>query len=202
MRSLVAVVADMGGTVILGSEHENLCRRATPEEIGAGAHDWIVESQGLPNLLHEVVHALFLGELADDHGFDYGSIPLNLRDAGHRAILWEELACCALSTLYAAPFAEDPRVFARDWFAEQFEIQGVFHGLEHDLTGFRARIDAQLTDPEGTAEARATFARGRGLLEAALLAHGAPPAVARPVQSIDIEGLWADYRLGWKSSNG
>jgi hypothetical protein len=75
----------------------------------------------------------------------------------------------------------DPPRFAREWFAEQFEIQGVFHGLEGDLERFRARIDAQIRAHRP--ELVEVVARGRELLEAAL--PEVPPC--------DVLAIWADY---------
>jgi hypothetical protein len=43
---------------------------------------FIVAAAGLPNLLHELVHVLQAGRLADDHGLDYGQIPYDLARAG------------------------------------------------------------------------------------------------------------------------
>jgi len=161
-----------------------------------GGCAWVVESQGLPNLIHEVVHALFLGHLADDHGFDYGQIPLDLARADHRRYLWEELACCVLSTVICAPLEDDPESFACDWFAEQFEIQGVFHGLEHDLAGFRARVDAHLQIAEHRAELLETVARGRDRLGQALAEVG----LAAELPPCDPLAIWARYRASWAPS--
>lgn len=157
-----------------------------------GAH-WIVESEGLPNLIHEIVHAQFLGRLEDDHGFDYGSIPLDLARAEHRRTLWEELACCTVSTAYCAPLTRDPRAFARFWFADQLEIQGVFHGLEHDLPAFRARVGGALGRSEWLAERERVFAGAFDRLAESLLAVGASARVAHPAQRTAIEALWRDY---------
>ena len=80
---------------LVGEQQENLCRRANTQEIAQfGGLQWVVEAQGLPNLIHEFLHAIFLGRLADDHGFDYREIPLDIELPQHRALLWEELACC------------------------------------------------------------------------------------------------------------
>jgi hypothetical protein len=185
----------MGATVLLGPHRENLCRRASPEErIDLEDLDWIVEAQGLPNLIHELVHALFFGGLADDYGFDYGKIPLDLALHDHRRHLWEELACCVLSTVICAPFQDDPESFARDWFAEQFEIQGVFHGLEHDLGAFRARVDAHVQTAEPRAELLETVARARMLVERAFAGVG---AVAQ-IPPCDVLEIWARYRASWR----
>jgi hypothetical protein len=185
---LVAEIEKMGGATLLGEERENLCRRANAQEsLQYGGLAWIIEAQGLPNLIHEFVHALFLRGLADDHGFDYGEIPLDVDRPEHRALLWEELACCALSTSTCAPLSGDPQGFARAWFTEQFEIQGVFHGLEGDLDQFRARVDGQIR-AHGP-ELVETVERGRALLEAALRPHAGdthlPPC--------DVLAIWADY---------
>jgi hypothetical protein len=182
VRWIAAAIAEMGGALLLGEQHENLCRRAHPHEISQfGGREWVVEAQGLPNLIHEFVHALFLRRLADDHGFDYGEIPLDVDRPEHRALLWEELACCALSTSTCAPLWDDPPRFARAWFAEQFEIQGVFHGLEDDLERFRARVDARVR-AHGP-ELVEMVARGRGLLA----------EVLQEVPPCDVLAIWADY---------
>jgi hypothetical protein len=184
------VVTEMGGFTLLGPDRGNLCRRASAAEVleFLGC-EWIIEAQGLPNLIHEVVHALFLGHLADDHGFDYGAIPLDIERPEHRMMLWEELACCGLSTSICAPVMDDPQQFARDWFTEQFEIQGVFHGLEHDHGAFCARIDAQLSIPERVDEAVATVERGHRRLSDRVRRAGGP---ALPTS--DVIALWHEYR--------
>lgn len=184
------VIAQMGGATLLGHEQGNLCRRAsTAEALESPRAAWIIEAQGLPNLIHEVVHALFLGHLADDHGFDYGAIPLDIERPEHRLLMWEELACCGLSTSICAPLEADPHRFSQEWFAEQFEIQGVFHGLEHDLPGFCARIDAQLSMPDRVNELRATVERGHRRLCACVRQVGGPP-----LPTADVLALWRDYR--------
>jgi hypothetical protein len=184
----------MGATVLLGPERENLCRRATAAELPElGGRTWVVEAQGLPNLIHEAIHALFLGGLADDYGFDYGQIPLDLALLEHRRHLWEELACCVLSTVVCAPLEDDPELFARDWFAEQFEIQGVFHGLEHDLAAFRARVDAHLQIAEHRAELLETVRIASSRLEEALAAVGCAAELPR----CDVLEIWARYRSSW-----
>lgn len=188
VRWIAGSIAKMGGVTLIGQAQENLCRRANPQEMPQlGGAAWVVEAQGLPNLIHEFIHALFLGRLDDDHGFDYGKIPLDLEQPEHRAALWEELACCALSTSTCAPGHEDPQAFARDWFAEQFEIQGVFHGLEHDLERFRARVDEQIRLREP--ELLETVERGHRLLSEALAGEGG----RAPLPPCDVLGLWRDY---------
>ncbi|PRP91555.1 hypothetical protein ENSA5_54310 [Enhygromyxa salina] len=185
----------MGAVTLVGPDRENLCRRATPHETEAsGGLAWVIEAQGLPNLIHELVHALFLGRLDDDHGFDYGLIPLDIEHSDQRAHLWEELACCGLSTTTCAPFHGGAAAdWGRSWFAEQFEIQGVFHGFDRDLAGFRVYIDDQLARAERVAELDATVARARGLLSAALAAVGGPSTLP----PCDVSALWRDYRRSW-----
>jgi hypothetical protein len=188
VRWIAAEIEKMGGSTLLGEEQENLCRRANDREtLQYGGLEWIVEAQGLPNLIHEFVHALFLRRLADDHAFDYGEIPLNVDRPDHRALLWEELACCALSTSTCAPLWADPQSFARAWFTEQFEIQGVFHGLEADLEQFRARVDGQIR-AHGS-ELVDTVERGWKLLEAALRPH----AGETRIPACDVLAIWEDY---------
>ena len=53
----------------------------------------LVQAEGLPNLLHELAHAVQAGCLADDYGIDYTAIPFDLDTAAGRAVLWDELAC-------------------------------------------------------------------------------------------------------------
>lgn len=196
-RLVTRIIEKMGATVLVDPARDNLCRRASPAEmVELGGRVWIVEAQGLPNLIHELVHALFLGALADDHGFDYGQIPLDLSLRDHRRHLWEELACCVLSTVICAPLEDDPESFARDWFAEQFEIQGVFHGLEHDLAGFRVRVDAHLQIAEHRAELLQTVDTARSRLESALAEVG----VAAELPPSDPMAVWQDYRRGWARS--
>lgn len=188
VRWIAAAIEKMGGATLIGDQQENLCRRANPQEtLQFHGIVWVVEAQGLPNLIHEFVHALFLRGLADDHGFDYGEIPLDVDRPGHRALLWEELACCALSTSTCAPLWADPHGFARAWFTEQFEIQGVFHGLEGDLERFRARVDGQIR-AYGT-ELVETVERGRELLETALRPHSGPLRIP----PCDALAIWRDY---------
>src|SRR5437868_12048439 len=79
VRWIADAIEKMGGVSLIGEHHENLCRRANDQEIRQyGGLKWVVEAQGLPNLIHEFVHACFLGRLDDDHGFDYGEIPLDV----------------------------------------------------------------------------------------------------------------------------
>lgn len=110
--------------------------------------------EGLPNLLHELVHVLLARCLDDDHGIDYGAIPFDLRSVAGRRVLWEELSCCVVSCAYllersAASAGESSHEIAPchgwervdAWFVEQVEIQPVFYGMQDDLPGFWREVD-------------------------------------------------------------
>jgi hypothetical protein len=182
----------MGGCVRIDPNGENLCRRAREGELESA---WVIEAQGLPNLVHELVHAIFLGRLEDDHGFDYGTIPLDLAHADDRRQLWEELACCVISAAYAERF-EDPG-FRLAWFIEQFEIQGVFHGLEGDLPGFRERVDGAVGRADWRAELEAVLDFGFRETRDRLLAVGAPADLACLNDVLEFERVWEEYRRLW-----
>ena len=122
-----AAFARLGATVQIDPDGENLIR-STHEGT------YVVEVQGLPNLVHELVHALVHGGLDDDHGFPYGEIPLNLARADHRALMWEELACCWLSSAFVHVGS------AASWFAQQVEILPIFYG-DPDLRTLLERIE-------------------------------------------------------------
>lgn len=174
-----------GAVVAVGDGDENSVR-----SVAGGGYEVVV--QGLPNLLHEVLHALQAGVVADDHGIDYGLIPFDVRVDGERRILWEEIACAVVSCSFLADEAGvDP------WFAEQVEIQGVFYGFaEDDLAGLRAFIEA--TDAAHPGEVEGVVAAAHMLLEARLRAVGAPEALAKAPRRCTFEELWRRYRRGWE----
>jgi hypothetical protein len=145
---------------------------------------------GLPNLLHELAHAAQRGRLDDDHGFDYGKIPLRLERPEHRADLWEELAAAVVSCAYAggSPAAVDA------WFAEQIEIQGVFYGVGEDLDALWALLDGALrSHPE---EAEEALERAYDACQDWLREAGASAVVSRPVQRLSALELWERYSRG------
>src|SRR5688572_21427241 len=129
---VAAVFAAMGGEVVIAAGDDNLVRARRAGDPGELA--WVVVASGLPNLLHELVHAVLAGRLADDHGFDYGQIPYDLERPEHRRSLWEELAACVLSCAWGEAAEEDA------WFAEQIGIQGVFYGMD-DPAEFHAAVE-------------------------------------------------------------
>ncbi len=159
---------------------------------GAGAPDVpvsvVIEVEGLPNLVHEVGHLLARRVLDHDHGIDYHAIPYDLGSEPGRAVLWEEMACCALSCGYG-PDPGTPRdpAWVDAWFAEQVEIQPVFYGLEADVRGFWNRVAALYEIHAEAAESAvdSAFARTAGLLAWC----GAPPAVVRPDERLSFGTL-------------
>lgn len=122
-RALVSGLAAMGADVRVDPTAENLIRSLPGN---GGPFRARIEVQGLPNLLHEVVHVVLAGRLDDDHGIDYGQIPFDLARPDGRAVLWDELACCVVSCAYL----DRQRWQVEAWFAEQIEIQPVFYGME------------------------------------------------------------------------
>jgi hypothetical protein len=184
LRHLARALAELGGEVVIKDGDDNLVRARRPGD--PGHRPWVVVASGLPNLLHEVVHALLFGRLADDHGFDYNKIPLDLADAGDRRLLWEELACCVVSCAYGEPAAADA------WFKEQVEIQGVFHGVPDDVGALAQRVEGAVAEhPE---ELAATVAEAYAAVERALLAAGAQMREILPMKRWSFGELWARYR--------
>ncbi|HRI07344.1 MAG TPA: hypothetical protein PKW35_05980 [Nannocystaceae bacterium] len=179
------IFEDQGAAVKVGDGDENAVR-----SLPAGGHEVVV--QGLPNLLHEVLHALQAGVIADDHAIDYGLIPFDVRVDAQRRILWEEIACAVVSCSFLADEAAvDP------WFADQVEIQGVFYGFaDDDLAGLRAFVEA--TEAAHPGEVEAVIEHAQELLEARLRAVGAPEGIARARRRCTFAGLWRRYRRAWE----
>ena len=178
------VLVDMGGEVVIHTHDDNLVRARRPGDPGDAP--FIVAAAGLPNLLHELVHVLHAGRLADDHGLDYGQIPYDLEQAAQRQILWEELSCCVVSCAYLE------REHEAAWFAEQVGIQGVFYGYDDDPDGFLAAVDRAVADHDD--ELQRVLTRAYAATEAALRAAGAPPGLARPRDHLEFHALWARFR--------
>ncbi len=179
-----SVLTAMGAEVVIHSLDDNLVRSRQPGDPGEAP--FIVAAAGLPNLLHELVHVLQAGRLADDHGLDYGQIPYDLGRAEHRRILWDELACCVISCAYLEAEQEAA------WFAEQVGIQGVFYGYDDDPADFLAAVD-RAVDAHG-AELELVLKDAYAAVEAALRATGCGPALARPRRRLDFAPLWARLR--------
>ncbi len=173
-----------GATVLVRAGDANFIRRRNAEE--GGGFEVVVE--GLPNLLHELAHAALHGGLADDHGFDYGLIPLRVERASDRRLLWEEFAAAVLSCAYLG--APPPKTDA--WFAEQVEIQGVFYGLDGDLEGLYVLFDAALR--QYGREAEAVLNEAYGAVATWLCEAGAPIEICTPRQPYQAAELWTRYR--------
>ncbi|WAS98404.1 hypothetical protein [Nannocystis punicea] len=176
--------AVMGAEVVIAAGDDNLIRTRRADD--PGDRPFVVVAAGLPNLVHEFAHAIQAGYLADDHGFDYGLIPLDLRVAEQRALLWGELACSVLSCAYA-PAGGDVDA----WFKEQVEIQGVFYGVSEGAE-FAALVDATRAAHPG--ELPATVEAAYRAVAQALRAVGAADAEAEPPEHLSFEALWARYR--------
>src|SRR5262245_34951975 len=88
----------MGADVRIDVHGGNRVRPSEPSDGTTAA--FVVEAQGLKNLLHELVHVVQLGRLAQDHATDYRAIPFDVRVAEQRVLLWQELACCVVSSAY------------------------------------------------------------------------------------------------------
>lgn len=187
-RPLLAYVAGafaaMGGEVLITSGDDNLIRARQAGDPGQAP--WLIVASGLPNLLHELVHAVQVGFLADDHGLDYGQIPYRLARPEHRRILWDELAACVLSCAWGEAADEDA------WFAEQIGIQGVFYGYEEDAPGFHAAIDRVIVD--FIRELNDVHAKAYAEVERRLSAAGAPPELASPRARLKFVELWGRFR--------
>ncbi|MFO0980932.1 MAG: hypothetical protein U1E76_04135 [Planctomycetota bacterium] len=83
-QPLLAVVAGvleaMGAQVRIDADGDNLVRASEP---GDGTTlGFVIEAQGLPNLLHELVHVVQLGRLERDHGTPYRAILFDVENSG------------------------------------------------------------------------------------------------------------------------
>lgn len=196
-------LARMGARVEVDTEGENLVRSLSPADgttsadDGASAPCALVQAQGLPNLLHELVHAVQADRLDDDHGIDYGAIPFDLDTVPGRAVLWDELSCCVISCAYlwrqgraARRHEPESSVAAEvdDWFVEQVEIQPVFYGLEDDPPAFHVRVADLLREHE--TEADAVLSRAYALTERALVDAGSSTELSVPGRRLTFATLW------------
>ena len=162
---------------------ENLVRHRQPEE----AHSplpYVVEVEGLPNLLHEMVHVLLVGELRKDHGTDLSQLPFALDSSGGRLLLWQEFACCSVS----AGWHPGSTAEAHDWFREQIEIQPWFFGHEEQPARFFRRVDELLKADLSWME---TERSAHDLLAQALEDQG---ACCRPPRTEGLAEFWRSYR--------
>lgn len=156
-------------------------------------------AEGLPNVLHELVHLALAGVVADDHGFDYQAIPVDLDTGEGRDVLFDELACCVVSCAYLLDddgAASWQRCHA--WFREQIGIQPVFYGYEDDAAGFWRRVDAVTAGHAERFAAMLDAAYAR--CEALLAWGGATSDVARCRRRLDWDGLWTSTSLDCEHS--
>ena len=131
---------------------------------------------------------LLRGVLDDDHGIDYRAIPFDLDSTRGRAVLWEEMACCALSCGYPAPLTSPADWNAADaWFREQVEIQPVFYGFDDQPIAFWRRVAAAYAEDAAICEAVVAQAYAR--TEALLRWAGAPTGVAAPGERLSFGTL-------------
>ena len=178
LEAATAWLAARGAEVRVFAEAENCVRRRDP-----GVAPFVVEVQGVPNLLHELAHVVLLGRVEQDHATEYARIPFDLACEHGRALLFDELACCVASCAWHPGDDED----AKAWFAEQVGIQHVFFGFA-ELPRFLAAADVPLRTH--ARDLAATIARALSGVELALRSAGAPAETARPRRSIDPHRWW------------
>lgn len=193
LRALADSLNAAGAAVIVRAGDDNLIRSRRADDGPGPAYLVIVE--GLPNLLHEFVHAALAGYLADDHGIDYGLIPFDVTKRAGRDRLWDELACCVVSCAYL------PRERAAPWFSEQVGIQGAFFGLgdlEDDMQPMFEMVDSARAAHPG--EFEAMLARAYAEVERRLRDVGAGPELAQPVVRWSFDALWEGLRAAAQRS--
>lgn len=193
LRAVAGALAHRGADVVIDGSGENLVRRYRDRP---GVQ---VCAQGLPNLLHELVHVVLAGVLDDDHGIDYGAIPFDLATAAGRAVMFEELACCVLSCAYIGSARDgetNAQVQARvdAWFSEQVGIQPVFYGMEQDPAALWRRV-GELARTHA-AELETVIDRAYAGVAALLAEAGAPPSLCAPPQRLTFADLWARAGVG------
>jgi hypothetical protein len=183
LRAATAALRSLGAEVRLFADAENCVRpNEEPAEL-----PFVIEVQGVPNLLHELAHVVLLGRVAKDHATEYSKIPFDLASEHGRKLLFEELACCLASSLWHPGGDAD----ARAWFDEQVGIQNCFFGFAQDEAGlarFLAAADAQLRAHRG--ELDGAIARATRGIGSALAGAGASIGVARPRRALEFDDAW------------
>lgn len=172
--AISAALTAAGARVVISPTVDNLVRRADPGEGGS----FVVEAQGLENLIHEFVHVVLFGRLEDDHGIDYQAIPFDLESERGRSVLFDELACALWSCAWMAGTPAQRQA----WFAEQLSIQPIFYGFEHaPLPEFVRAVDRVRVEHEAELGAVLRRARDEAILwlgEAAVPTHPVMPEVS------------------------
>ncbi len=188
LAALARALARHDGAVVVRAGAGNLVRPRTAADAGAGdGVRWLVEVEGLPNLLHEFVHFVFKPTLLEDHGFDYALIPFDTARPEQRAWLWEELACCVVSCAYLA----DRPALVAPWFAEQVGIQHHFYGFT-EPEAFFAHVDALAARHPDELHAALDTAYARTAGELAAAGYPCPDPPRRP----GFGELWSAFRAG------
>jgi hypothetical protein len=190
LAAATRALESLGAEVRLLADAENCVRRREGGEPCAAGGDaarlpFVIEVQGLPNLLHELAHVVLLGRVEKDHATPYAKIPFDLTTAEGRRLLFEELACCVAS----ASFHQGDDAAAQAWFAEQVGIQGCFFGFENDLPQMVAAIAREVAAHRD--ELDTTIERAHVRLAIVLGAAGAPPEVALPRRRFDFDRGWS-----------
>ncbi len=210
LAAAARVFVRMGAEVWVSANGDNLVRTVAQSRGGERPDDAAVaqvHAQGLPNLLHELVHAVLAGKVDDDHGIDYSGIPFDLGRPDGRRMLWEELSCSTISCAYLrgdlqrAGIAPSRIAVTVDaWFSEQVEIQPVFYGAADDLAGFIERVDAALR--EHAAEAEAVVGDAYRFTREALASAGAGPSLAIPPVVESLTAIWRRVMTGSARGGG
>jgi hypothetical protein len=192
----VAAFEQRGAEVRIHGEAGNFVRARRAGE-GPGP-SFVVEVQGAANLFHELVHAVRVGAVLDDHGIDYARMPFSLGDPRDRALLFDELAACVLSCAYARRWWDE--AWAEAWFEEQIETQPLFFGMEVDPGGFARAVDV-LVGAGAPHEARVAAVVGAATdgVAAWLSAAGAAPELARPAVEACFGARWGRYLAGLRA---
>jgi len=190
LKAATRALESLGAEVRFAADAENCVRRRKPDEPcatpsgNAAALPFVIEVQGVPNLLHELAHVVLLGRVDKDHGTPYAKIPFDMTTPDGRRLLFEELACCVAS----ASFHPGSDADAQAWFAEQVGIQDCFFGCDGDPQRLNEGIAREVAAHRE--ELDEVIARAHARLAVALTTAGAPPEVARPPRRFDFEEGW------------
>jgi hypothetical protein len=190
LTAATRALASLGGEVRLFADAENCVRRREAGEPcmapsgDATSLPFVIEVQGLPNLLHELAHVVLLGRVEKDHGTPYSKIPFDMATPDGRRLLLEELACCVAS----ASFHPGSDADAQAWFEEQVGIQDCFFGCDGDPKRLLGAIAREVAAHREALDD--VIARAHARLAVALTKAGAPPEVALPPRRFHFEEGW------------
>ena len=173
------VLAAQGARVLISATAGNEMETAPAGE--PGERSFLCAVEGLPNLLHEVLHVVQIGAVLRDHGTDPASLPFDLHSADGRRLWFQELACCTLS----AAWFPGSRAAAREWFLEQVGIQHHFFGQE---TPAQFLAEAATVNDRFAVERKAVERAADNAFRTALRRVGATSL--RPDHRFDGRALW------------